>query len=103
MNRKIIPAALASLLALSACVAPSQGLLDQHRADCRAGKQFSCNILPGLEIQVAHEKQVQAANVANGIALGLAAVAAGAAAGYSASHPVYARPVVIVCRPWWAC
>jgi hypothetical protein len=95
-------AILAVALPLAACVAPSQGLLDQHRTDCRAGNQFSCKIIPGLEIQVAHEKEVQAANVANGIALGLGALAVGAAAGYAASHPVY-QPVYVVCRPWWAC
>ena len=90
-------------LLLAGCATPTQPFLDTARAQCAAGDRPSCSQVPILQSQVNAEKADQANKVAAGILLGLTAAAAGAAAGYAASHPTYVEPVVLVCRPWWAC
>jgi hypothetical protein len=95
-------AACAVSLMLSACVAPSQPLLDNAKMLCASGDQVSCRQMPEYQALVNTEHNQQAANVAVGFLAVLGAAAAGAAAGYAASHPapVYYAPVV-VCR--WGC
>ena len=91
-------AALALVVGLAACAAPSQPYLDDARAMCTSGHPDYCAQIPALQAQVNVEHQQQAAQAA----LAIGALAVGAAAGYAASRPVYYRPdVVIVCR--WRC
>jgi hypothetical protein len=90
---KSILAALGAAVALVACTAPSQPMLDQAIAACtRNYNDRACVMVPYLQHQVAIEQQQQA-NTAAAVALGLGAVALGAAEAYSASQPqvVYVR------------
>lgn len=75
-SRIIIPLGLA--LAMGACVAPSQPLLDSAQAGCATGHADMCGIVPVLQARVNAEQNQQAAAVALGI-LGVVAVAADAA------------------------
>ena len=93
-------AALSLAVALTACSAPSQPLLDSARQNCQIGNVAACNALPRLQATVTYEQNQQAKEFAVG-ALGiLGAVAIGAAAAYGASQPSY-TDVVVVCR--WRC
>lgn len=92
---------LALAVGLAACAAPSQPYLDNARTLCAGGDQTSCGQVPQFQAQVNAEHADQAGKVALGILGGLALVAGAAAAGYSAAHPVYDPPVVVVCR--WNC
>jgi len=98
--RSLKLATLATLLAVTACAAPSQPYLDGVRAGCAKGIQAACEQVAPLQAQVNAEHNQQAAEVATGFLAVLGAAAAGAAAGYAASHPVYVTPVypVVVCR-----
>jgi|SRR5580765_7217803 len=98
-NKTTMSAALALLLGVTACAAPSQPYLDNARALCSTGDQVSCKQVPGFEAQVSAEHAQQAREVAGGILLGLGALAVGAAAGYAASQPTYYTPVY-VCHGW---
>lgn len=102
--KRTIMLATASAVLLAGCVAPTEPYLNQAKTDCASGQARACQAVPSLQAQVTSEKNEQAKEVALGLLLGVTAVAAGAAAGYSASHPTYySAPVVVVCRPWWAC
>ena len=94
--------ALAAILPIAACAAPSQPFLDAARANCTAGIQASCAQVPSLQAQVNAEHDQQAQQVGAALLLGLTAAAVGAAAGYAASHPAPTE-VYVVCRPWWSC
>jgi len=100
--RSLKLATLATLLAVTACAAPSQPYLDAVQAGCSTGDQVACGRVAPLQAQVNAEHNQQAAQVAAGFLAVLGAAAAGAAAGYAASRPVYVAPVysapVIVCR-----
>jgi hypothetical protein len=75
---KRIPTLAAAALLLSACAAPSQGLLDQTRLACSMGMAEACGYIPIVQAQVTSEQNQQAAAV--GLALlGVAAIAADAA------------------------
>jgi hypothetical protein len=97
-HRVIMSAALALLLGVTACAAPSQPFLDSARINCASGNQMSCSQVPALQAQVNEEHAQQSREVGLGILAVLGAAAAGASAGYAASHPVY-QPVY-VCRGW---
>ena len=100
--RRLQIAAIATLLTVTACAAPSQPYLDAVQAGCVKGDQVACGRVPVLQAQVNTEHSQQAAQVATGFLAVLGAAAMGASAGYAASHPapVYYAPVV-VCR--WGC
>lgn len=102
MTARSLPmsAALALLLGVTACAAPSQPALDYARSTCAAGDRMSCGQVPALQTQVNNEHAQQAREVAGGILLGLGALAAGAAAGYEASQPHYYYAPVYLCRGW---
>ena len=100
--RRLQIAAIATLLTVTACAAPSQPYLDAVEAGCAKGNKAACEQVPQFQAQVNAEHNQQAAQVATGFLAVLGAAAMGAAAGYAASHPapVYYAPVV-VCR--WGC
>jgi hypothetical protein len=101
MTRLLARAALATLLAVTACAAPSQPYLDEVQAGCSKGIQAACVQVPQFQAQVNAEHSQQAANVATGFLAVLGAAAMGAAAGYAATRPVYVAPAysapVVVC------
>jgi|SRR5580765_5261217 hypothetical protein len=101
MPTRSIPtsAALALLLGVTACAAPSQPWLDNMRRLCSTGSQAACDAVPVAQSKVDAEHAQQAREVAGGILLGLGALAVGAAAGYAASQPTYYTPVY-VCHGW---
>lgn len=70
-------------LLVSACVAPSQPLLDQAIAACQAGDPASCATVPTLRVQVANEHEIQ------GMAAAAALLGVAAAALDAASEPTY--------------
>jgi hypothetical protein len=94
-------AALATLLAVTACAAASQPYLDAVKQECQWGDRDACARIPSAQSQVNAEHNDQAAAVATGFLAVLGAVAMGAAAGYAASHPVYEPTVVVICH--WNC
>lgn len=60
-------------LLAAACVAPTQGPLNQAVQDCNYGNPYACQAVPALNAQVQQE------NVNNQVAGGIAAAAVGAA------------------------
>jgi len=60
-------------LLAAACVAPTQGPLNQAVQDCTYGNRYACQAVPGLNAQVQQE------NYNNQVAGGVAAAAVGAA------------------------
>jgi hypothetical protein len=93
-------AALALVVGLAACAAPSQPYLDNARTMCTSGHPDFCSQIPDLQARVNVEQNEQAKGVALGVLGILGAVAIGAAAAYGASQPTY-TDVVVVCR--WRC
>lgn len=88
--------AMASVIFLAACAAPSQRYLDTYRRDCTAGDRVACDLIPRTQAQVTAEKQQQAADFGEGVlkvlafsVLVLGAAAGGYAAGVESSRPVY--------------
>ena len=100
MATRIIPTALALVVGLTACAAPSQPYLDSARAQCSTGDQVSCGQIPQLQSQVNAEHNEQAGKVALGVLGGLAIVAAAAAGVAAAANPPTYYYPVIVCRGW---
>lgn len=78
---------LAALVAISACTAPSQGILNQATANCSAGDRFACSQLPGLNAQVQNENQQN--QIATGLAAGIGGAIAGGVIGAAVSEPGY--------------
>ena len=74
-------------LLLAACVAPTQGPLNQAIQDCNYGNPYACQAVPSLNAQVQQE------NVNNQVAGGVAAAVVGAAliGGVVASEGGYHR------------
>jgi hypothetical protein len=96
--RRFKLAALALVVGLSACAAPSQPYLDNARALCSTGDQFSCGQIPQFQSQVNAEHNEQAGKIALGVLVVLGAVAGAAAAAHAPPPPPPPPPVVIVCR-----
>ena len=78
---------LAALLAVTACTAPSQGLLNQVTAACSYGDPYACAQLPAINAQVQQENQQNA--VATGLAAGIGGAVAGGVIGAAVSEPRY--------------
>ena len=77
----------AALLAIVACTAPSQGILNQATANCSAGDRLACSQLPALNAQVQSENQQN--QVATGLAAGLGGAVAGGVVGAAVVQPGY--------------
>lgn len=75
------------VLALAACTAPSQGLLNQTTMQCSQGDQRACAQLPYLNAQVQQENQNN--QVLTGVAAGAGGLLGGAALGGAFDHNHY--------------
>jgi hypothetical protein len=72
---RVLPrSALALVLLVAGCAAPTQPLLDNARLRCANGDMQACDALPGFEASVASEHNQQAREAAGGVLAALAAV-----------------------------
>ena len=95
MTMRILAAATAAAMLLTACAVQHQPVLDAYQLQCQSGDQNACRQVPGLTEVVEQEKSVRDDKIAKGVFLVLLAVLTAGAVVASARSAPPPPPVIV--------